>query len=38
MDRPSVKGIIAVHAAMKEIMFTVWKNWSQKFMVWTLEL
>ena len=26
MDRPSVKCVIAVHAALRESMFTVWKE------------
>jgi len=26
MDRPSVRGLIAVHAALRETMFTVWKE------------
>jgi hypothetical protein len=26
MDRPSVKGIIAVHVSLRETMFTVWKE------------
>jgi hypothetical protein len=26
MDSPNVKGIIAVHAALMETMFTVWKE------------